>query len=52
MKNQQKKALTFGDLITAVYRTCGRSSASGIIRLAIHARLIMFRGRVRYEISK
>src|SRR5512147_1939053 len=52
MNHKHKKALTFGDLIAAVYGTCGRRSAGGIIWLAIHARLITFRGRLCHGISK
>jgi hypothetical protein len=49
--NQEKKALTFGDLIESVYRACGKRRARGIIRLAAKARLIVFQGHGRLMIS-
>ena len=48
--NHKKKALTFGDLITAVYAACDRQKAEGIVRLAVNARLLEFRGRDRFVI--
>jgi len=49
---QDKKPLTFGDLIAAVYDACGKRRARGILRLALNARLVEFPGRQRFMISK
>ncbi|NQU12288.1 hypothetical protein HQ590_15945 [bacterium] len=43
----QQKGLTFGELIAAVYQTCGRRRAGGILRLAIKAHVVVFRGHQR-----
>jgi hypothetical protein len=43
--NHEQKALTLGEFITAVYDTWGKRRAKGIVRLAIKARLIEFRGQ-------
>ena len=52
MKSQPpKKALTFGDFVAGSYRAWGKRRANGIIRLAIKAQMIEFRGPQRYEIS-
>jgi hypothetical protein len=48
---QTKKALRFGDLIAAVYDACGEHRARGIVRLAVNAHLVTFRGSRRYVIS-
>jgi len=42
--NREKAALTLGELIESSYRACGKRRASGIIRLAAKARLIVFQG--------
>jgi hypothetical protein len=42
--NQEKKALTFGEFIMAVYEVCGRQKAEGIVRLAVNVHLVEFRG--------
>jgi hypothetical protein len=34
----------------AVYDACGRQKAEGIVRLAVNARLLEFRGRDRFVI--
>jgi G3E family GTPase len=49
--NQQKKPMTFGDLIESGYRACSKRRAKGIIRLAAKARLIVFQGRGRFTTS-
>jgi len=49
--NCRKKHLTFGEFIMAVYDACDRQKAEGIVRLAIKARLIEFRGKQRRVIS-
>jgi hypothetical protein len=51
MINQKKKPLTFGDLIAAVYAAYGRQKAKRVVRLAINAHLIEFRGHDRFVIS-
>ena len=48
--NCRKRHLTFGEFIMAVYDACGRQKAEGIVRLAVNARLLEFRGRDRFEI--
>jgi hypothetical protein len=48
--NQMEKGLTFGKLIVSVYSACGKRRANGILRLALQAHLIVFRGRNRYVI--
>jgi hypothetical protein len=45
--NQEKKALTFSDLIESGYRSCGKRRTRGIILLAAKARLIVFQDRTR-----
>jgi hypothetical protein len=47
----KRKALTFGDLIAAVYKACGKRRAKGIIRLAVNAHLVTFSGHQHYAIS-
>jgi hypothetical protein len=48
--HHKKKALTFGDFIASVYGACGRRRAGGIVRLAVNAHLIAFRGPHRFVI--
>lgn len=50
--NGRKKHLTFGEFIMAVYDACGRRQAEGIVRLAINAHLIKFRGHDRFVVSE
>jgi hypothetical protein len=50
--NQAKKALTFGEFIMAVYDACGRQKAAGIVRLAVNAHLVEFRGHEQFVISE
>ncbi|MEK7684238.1 MAG: hypothetical protein AAB466_02320 [Verrucomicrobiota bacterium] len=47
----RKKSLTFGEFITAAYDTWGKRRAKGIVRLAVKAHLIEFRGQRRIVIS-
>ena len=47
----RKSALTFGEFIARVYNVCGKRKASGIVRLAIKAHLIEFRGQERIVIA-
>jgi len=48
--NCRKKALTLGEFIADVYDGCGKRKARGIVRLAIKAQLIEFRGHQRFVI--
>jgi hypothetical protein len=50
--NSRKKALTFGEFVTGIYDACGSQQAKGIVRLAVKARWIEFRGRDRFMISE
>ena len=47
-----KKALTFGNLVTNFYHTYGKRKANGILRLATEAKLVEFRGRDHYILSR
>jgi hypothetical protein len=49
--NYKKKFMTFGEFIACVYDGCGKRRATGIVRLAIKAHLIEFRGQHRFMIS-
>ena len=52
MKNHhQKRALTFGDLIVAVYDVCGKRRGKLIVRLAVNAHVVAFRGHRHGSIS-
>ena len=46
-----KKPLTLGEFVAGVYEAWGNRKARGIVRLAIKARLIEFRGKHRFMIS-
>lgn len=50
--NPDKKALTLGEFITAVYDIWGQQRARGIVWLAVNARLVKFHGPERFEFSK
>jgi len=53
MKNNgKKKALTFGEFVAAVYAAWGKRRGTGIVRFAVNARLVQFRGRERFVISE
>ena len=53
MKNNDViKTLTFGDFIQWAYVAYGKRRASGIVRLAVDARLVEFRGEQRVVISE
>jgi hypothetical protein len=45
-----RKKLQFGDLIAAVYENCGKTSANGLLRLAVNANLVEFAGQQRVMI--
>lgn len=49
---QERKALTFGEFIMAVYDAWGKRRARGIIRLAVNTHLVEFRRPRRFTISK
>ncbi len=51
MKTNHKKTLTFGDLIASVYDVCGHRKAREIVRLAVNAHVVVFRGQRRFVIS-
>jgi hypothetical protein len=48
--NCRKGHLTFGEFIMAVCDACGTQKAEGIVRLAVNARLLEFRGYDRFVI--
>jgi hypothetical protein len=48
----KKKALTFGAFIAAAYRAWGTRGARGLVRLAVNAHLVVFRGRQCFVISE
>jgi hypothetical protein len=49
--NHKKKALTLGEFIAGIYDACGRQKARGIVRLAIKAQWVEFRGHDRFTNS-
>jgi hypothetical protein len=50
--NSKKRALTFGEFVAALYAAWGKRKALGIVRLAVNAHLVEFRGRERFVISE
>jgi hypothetical protein len=50
--NGNKKSLTFGDLVAASYRAWGARRAKGLVRLAVNAHLVVFRGQQRFVIPE
>jgi hypothetical protein len=50
--NARKGVFIFGDLIAAAYRAWGRRRARELVRRAVNARLVVFRGRQRFVISE
>ena len=48
--NHKKKALTFSDFIAATYRAWGARRARGVVRLALNAHFVLFRGQQRFVI--
>ena len=50
--NGNKRVLTFGDFIVAAYGAWGVRGAKGLVRLAVNAHLVDFRGRQRFVISE
>jgi len=51
MKMKQKIELTFGDVIAAAYRIWGAGQAEKMVRLAVNARMVVFREHPRLLIS-
>ena len=47
----QKKTLTFGEFIASAYAVCGRQKAKEIVRLAVNAHWVEFRGKQRFMVS-
>ena len=50
--NDTDRAVTFGDFIAGAYGAWGTRRAKGLIRLALNAQLVEFRGPQRIEISE
>lgn len=48
---QRKNELTFGELIAAAYQVWGAPQAEKMVRLAINARLVVFRGQPQFLLS-
>ena len=51
MKTNHKKTLTFGELIESVYSACSHRRARAIVRFAVNAQVVVFRGQRRFVIS-
>lgn len=51
MKTNDKKPITFGELIAAVYSACHQRKAKALVRFAVNANIVVFRGRRHYVIS-
>ncbi|MBI4664239.1 MAG: hypothetical protein HY735_36045 [Verrucomicrobia bacterium] len=51
MKSNHRKPLTFGDLIAAAYSACSPRKAKAIVRFAVNAHVVVFRGQKHYVIS-
>ena len=49
--NHKRKTLTFGEFIAGIYDACGRQKAKGIVRLAVKAHWVEFRGSDLFMIS-
>ena len=52
MKQHDQKEFTFGEFVASVYGACSRRQARALVRFAVNARLIVFRGPERFVISK
>lgn len=48
--NHKEKAVTFGDFIAAVYDACDQRRARAIVRHAVNAHVVVFRGPRRFVI--
>ena len=49
--NYKQKALKLGEFIASVYAAYGKQKAKRIVRLAVNAHLVEFRGHDRFVIS-
>jgi hypothetical protein len=47
----KKKSLTFGEFVARMYDVCGKRKATGIVRFAVKAHLVEFRGQQRFMVS-
>jgi hypothetical protein len=52
LPGSRTKPLTFGDFVEAAYKACGKRKATGIVRLAVNARLVEFQGGQLFEFSE
>jgi hypothetical protein len=50
--NDEKRVLRFGDFIAAVYRVWGGRRATELVRMAVNAHWVVFRGQQRFLISE
>jgi hypothetical protein len=46
------KTLTFGGLVENLCETCGKSKGEGLLRLAVKANWVIFRGSERYVFGR
>ena len=49
--NHTKRLMTFGDFIAAIYDACGKRRAGKIVRHAVNAHLVVFRGHRHFVVS-
>jgi hypothetical protein len=49
---ENRRVLTFGELIAATFAARGGRGAAGFLRLAVNAHLVAFPGRQRFMIVK
>ena len=50
--DRKETVVTFGDFIVAAYRAWGAPKARGVVRLAVNAQVVVFRGRQRFVIPE
>lgn len=50
--SRKKKPLTFGELIMAAYTACGKRKAQALVRFAVNAHVVVFRGRQHGVVSQ
>jgi hypothetical protein len=50
--NCKTRAMTLGDFVGMAYRAWGARRAKGLVRLALLARWVEFRGRQRFVFSE
>jgi len=48
----KKRAVTFCDFIAATYRAWGVRRGRGLVRLALNAHIVVFRGHQRFVIGE